>query len=203
VLAGEAYGQAWGLHWLLVTQYKQKYVQYVQLLAKKRTLEIDDAAQRVAQFENIVGVKIADLEKQFRRELAVALRRNNINLDAALSRRAPQQGLARYDIDVVRRDDMDGVLVADGTLTNLSPFRPMSFHITLETDAGTYAEWHVHALAVGGEFALSKQFATKMMDGGREGPCSSYKIRVRSAVPDSVEARLWSQGKLPVPVFGG
>lgn len=203
VLAGEAYGQAWGLHWLLVKRYKQQYVQYVQMLAKKRTLDSDDAAGRVAQFEKIVGVKIADLEKEFRRELANALRRHNIDLDKEFARRPAQQGLARYDIDVVRREDMDGVLVADGTLTNLSPFRPMSFYVSLETDVGTYAEWHVHALGIGGEFALPKQFATKPMEGGPGGPCGSYKIRVRSAVPDSVEARLWNQGKLPVPVFGG
>jgi hypothetical protein len=75
VLAGEAYGHAWGLHWLLVTRYKTKYPRYVQLLAAKKTLEADDPAQRLKEFEEAIGKSVSELQAEFQQAAPAALRR--------------------------------------------------------------------------------------------------------------------------------
>lgn len=78
VLAGEAYGQAWGLHWLLVTKYRTEYNKLVRHFAAKKPLEIDRPDQRLAEFEQIVGKPIEVLHREFLAELprAMARRKN-------------------------------------------------------------------------------------------------------------------------------
>lgn len=78
VLAGEAYGQAWGLHWLLVTKYRTEYNKLVRHFAAKKPLEIDRPDQRLAEFEQIVGKPIEVLQREFFAELprAMARRKN-------------------------------------------------------------------------------------------------------------------------------
>lgn len=68
-LAAEAYGQAWGLHWFLVTQYKTEYNQLVRHFAKKTPLSLDRPDERLAEFEQIVGKSVEELHEQFTREL--------------------------------------------------------------------------------------------------------------------------------------
>lgn len=75
VLAGEAYGHAWGLHWLLMTRHRAKYARYVQLLAEKKTLEADDPAQRLKDFEEAVGKSVSELQAEFQQTAPAALRR--------------------------------------------------------------------------------------------------------------------------------
>ncbi|MEX1098337.1 MAG: DUF1570 domain-containing protein [Planctomycetales bacterium] len=65
VFAGEAYGNAWALHWLLVTQYKVQYGKYVRHLAEKKALEDYSAVDRLKQFEEIIGKSPDDLQKEF------------------------------------------------------------------------------------------------------------------------------------------
>lgn len=78
VLAGEAYGQAWGLHWLLVTKYRTEYNKLVRHFAAKKPLEIDRPDQRLAEFEQLVGKPIEALQREFLAELprAMARRKN-------------------------------------------------------------------------------------------------------------------------------
>lgn len=74
-LAGEAYGGAWGLHWLLVTKYRAEYAKYVRLMSEKDPLAVDDADTRQREFEETIGVSIADLEKEFPDAVRLSLRR--------------------------------------------------------------------------------------------------------------------------------
>jgi hypothetical protein len=46
-----AYGQAWGLHWLLVTRYKAEYAAYMRLLGQKKPLQEYRPEQRRAGFQ--------------------------------------------------------------------------------------------------------------------------------------------------------
>lgn len=78
VLAAEAYGHAWGLHWLLVTKYRAEYNVLVKHYASKQPLELDRPDQRIAEFEKIVGKSVAELQREFQQELprAMARRKN-------------------------------------------------------------------------------------------------------------------------------
>ncbi len=49
--ADDAYGQAWGLHWLLVTRYKTEYAAYMRLLGQKKPLQEDSPKQRQTDFQ--------------------------------------------------------------------------------------------------------------------------------------------------------
>ncbi|MDZ4688660.1 MAG: DUF1570 domain-containing protein [Planctomycetaceae bacterium] len=75
VLAAEAYGHAWGLHWLLVTKYRSEYNKLVRHLATKKPLDQDRPDQRVAEFEQILGKSVQDLQAEFYLELPKALAR--------------------------------------------------------------------------------------------------------------------------------
>ncbi len=73
VLAAEAYGHAWGLHWLLVTRYRTEYNRLVRHFAAKPPLSLDRPDQRVAEFETIVGKSVSELQQEFLRELPKAM----------------------------------------------------------------------------------------------------------------------------------
>jgi hypothetical protein len=75
VLAAEAYGHAWGLHWLLVTKYRSEYNQLVRHYAAKQPLELDRPDERAAEFEKIVGKSVEALQKEFYTELPKAMAR--------------------------------------------------------------------------------------------------------------------------------
>jgi hypothetical protein len=78
VLAAEAYGHAWGLHWLLVTKYRAEYNVLVKHYSGKKPLELDRPDERVAEFERIVGKSVTELQREFQLELprAMARRKN-------------------------------------------------------------------------------------------------------------------------------
>jgi hypothetical protein len=78
VLAAEAYGHAWGLHWLLVTKYRSEYNQLVRTFSAKKPLELDRPDERVAEFEKIIGKPIEALQREFYNDLprAMARRKN-------------------------------------------------------------------------------------------------------------------------------
>jgi hypothetical protein len=78
VLAAEAYGHAWGLHWLLVTKHRTEYNQLMRHFAAKKPLDLDRPDERLAEFEKIVGKPIEALQREFYNELprAMARRRN-------------------------------------------------------------------------------------------------------------------------------
>ena len=94
VLAGEAYGHAWGLHWLLLTRHKAKYAKYVRLLASKKTLAVETPDERRKQFEDIFKTNANMLQRQFVGEMARVLRRkvsSSVPLDSTSPHSSPSQ----------------------------------------------------------------------------------------------------------------
>lgn len=80
VFAGEAYGHAWGLHWLLVTKYRAEYGKYIRLMSNKAPLSIDKPEVRAKDFASVFG-KPSELQTEFNAALTRALRRKRTRLD--------------------------------------------------------------------------------------------------------------------------
>ena len=200
-LAGEAYAHGWGLHWLLVTRYKKQYADYVRLLAEKKPLHIYEPEPRIRELEESIGKGIDELQAEFPKALQVGLRRQRFprTPDTPPGSLVTQSGLAEVQLTAVAQG---GVMQIAGQLRNLSSIRPMSFHVAVVTDAGTYSQWHLPNLDINKAALLKKQLATRRLPTGRGGPASSYQVFVRSALPDSEEALSWRNGELPVPSAG-
>ncbi len=201
VLAGEAYAHAWSIHWFLATKYRKQYIKYLQLLSQKPPLQKDDAQTRVDDFERIFGKRIGQLQSEFPQALKLAANNQKVSLD---SPKPPgylltQSNLAEVEMTAGRAGA--GAMQAEGQMRNISHLRPMSFHITVETDSGTYAEWFLPNVAPLKHLPLPKQFAQKRMQNAPGGPSQTFAVRVRAAVPDSVAAQQWQRGQLPVPVY--
>ena len=211
-----AYGQAWGLHWLLVTRYKSEYAAYMRLLGQKKPLQECSPEQRQADFQQVFGDKLAEIQAQFPSLLEAACRKQNVSLKPPEQKgiSLTEANLGQVQLTAVRHQTVGAAgpvadrLEVQGTLQNLSPLRPMAFHVTVETDAATYAEWFVAKLELLKSTSLPAQNVVKPMRvpavaAGRIGPePRTFRVRIRSAPADSDEARRWSSGQLPVPVFG-
>lgn len=203
VLAGEAYAHAWSIHWFLATKYRKQYIDYLHLLSEKQPLQKDTAQTRVEDFERIFGKRVGQLQNEFPQALELAASKQKVSLDPV---KPPgylitQANLAEVEITAGRVNS--GVMQAEGRMRNISHLRPMSFHITVETDAGNYAEWYLPNVAPQKQMPLAKQFAQKRMQSGPGGPGQTFVVRVRAAIPDSETAQQWQRGQLPVPVYRG
>jgi hypothetical protein len=204
VLAGEAYGNAWALHWLLVTKYRIPYGKYVRLLSSKQPLAEEDPAQRLTDFQQAFGKGLAEIEKEFGPFLDNAIKKQKVDLNPE---RPPgtifsQQDLGEVELTAVSTSG--GRTEAQGKLTNISPLRGMAYHVTIETDGGTYAEWHIPNLDINKTVDLDRQAVTKLMRNViRRGAAATFRVRIRSSAPDSEEAGQWKSGSLPVPEFNG
>ena len=205
VSAGEAYAHAWSIHWFLITKYRRQYIEYLQLLGQKPSLQIDSVQTRVQDFEKAFGKRVGILQKEFPMWLDQEAKKQNIsfvdNNPAGYS--ISQSNLAEVEI-TASKNGVGGGLETEGQMRNLSYIRPMSFHITLETDAGTYAEWYLSNVAPFKCSHLPKQFAQKRMKGAPDGRLeNSFRVKVRSVVPESETDKNWQRGQLPVPVWSG
>lgn len=201
VLAGDAYTHAWGLHWLLVTRYKDQYIDYVAKLSKKQTLAKESAEERKKDFQDAFGKSPAELQKEFATALRYGIKRQRVTIDkdpVGISR--SQSNLADLAVSAVQRA---GVLQVKGRMRNISPIRAMSYYITVETNAGTYADWYVAKLASRRTIVLKPQLVRKLMRNAPGGYSSKFRVRVRAVTPESETAKRWQSGKFPVPVFGG
>jgi len=85
IFAGEAYGHAWGLHWLMVKKYRTKYIKYIQLLGQKKTLAIDEPEKRLKEFEETIGKNVAVLQREFYVTIASSLKRKRAAIGPRLS----------------------------------------------------------------------------------------------------------------------
>lgn len=201
ILAGEAYGHAWGLHWLLLTQYKIEYMNYVRKLSELTPLSERSQEERDTDFREAFGKSASELQSEYQQALAATLRRRRIPL-----KDPPRVGVALEQKDVaeigVTGISFNGSVRVEGKLKNISPVRPMSFYVTVETDAGTYAAWHVPELNCNSTAVLERQICNRLMQNARGGISRTFNVRVRSALPQSDEGRRWAQGKFPVPVYG-
>jgi len=209
-----AYGQAWGLHWLLVTRYKAEYATYMRLLGKKKPLQEDKRQLRRADFQQAFGDKLAEMQAQFPTLLEDACRKQKVVLKppARKGLSLTEENLGQVQLTAVHHRTVGAAglagdrLEVQGALMNLSPLRTMAFHITVETDAATYADWFIPKLDLLKSTPLAAQNVVKPMQIATapalgQGP-RTFRVRIRSAPADSDEARRWSSGQLPVPVFG-
>lgn len=201
ILAGEAYGRAWALHWLLVTKYRTQYGKYVRLLAEKQTLAKETSEQRLADFQEAFDKSPDEVEQDFRSSIDVAIRRQKVVIDPEkpVGISITQENVGTVEMTAVNHATEGGRLEVGGKLTNMSPLRAMAFHVTVETDAGTYADWHVPLLDTNKTASLAQQNVVKRMQGGRGGPSRTFRVKIRSTPADSSQAAEWKEGRLPVP----
>lgn len=204
VLVGEAYGHAWSLHWLLVSKHKVQYLKYLKILSQKQPLEKESPEQRAKDIEEAFGEDVASLQKNFKTILKAGIKRQRVKLgdQRVAGKSITQEGMGKVELKAVRRLDQAGLMEVQGRLTNLCPFRRLAFHVTVETDAGMYAEWHIPQLAINAKVNLKKQYVTKIMQGGSGASSRTFRVRVRAVPTDGNEAEKWKEGQLPVPVFG-
>ncbi len=205
VLAGDAYMHAWSLHWLLVTKYKVAYSNYVKLLAQKQPLAEVTAEERTQEFEEAFGKSVRELQQEFRQQLKIAIRKQKPKLknQPRVGYSLTQSHLGEVELKAVRRLDLGGALFVEGRLKNISPIRDLAFHITVETTAGTYAEWYLPSVKMKKVTPLKLQRVNKLMKNAPGGLSATFHVRIRSIPPDSETAATWKRGQLPVPVFGG
>ncbi len=142
VLAGEAYGHAWGLHWLMVVKYRAKYSQYVKLLAQTAPFTKIDEDERLEHLESILDCSIVDLHREFEK-----------SIQAALKRIKPKSNAVRLPL-TSERQYASAMPVVHGQLFSLRdrPFSLVSPHETLlssrtalpsgETAAETVVRFH-------------------------------------------------------------
>jgi hypothetical protein len=211
----DAYGLAWGLHWLLVTRYKNEYAAYMRTLGQKTVLGQDDAAQRSSDFQQAFGDRLAEMQQQFQPVLEAGLRNQRVALQQPKPKgiSLTEQAMGEVQMTAVRHQTVGAAgvvasrLEVQGRLNNLSPLRPLAFHVTVETGEGTYAEWFVPSLASQSTTNLPAQNVTKPMailPGAQPGGAAAdtFRVRIRSTPADSEQAELWKSGQLPVPVVG-
>lgn len=205
VLVGKAYGQAWGLHWLMLAKHKNGYSKYVKTLASKMPLQPDSPDERVKDFESAFGKQISDFEQEFIPTLnAMYERRKKPEVETS---HQPGQlvindGLADVEMFAVQDTGGENLLRVKGRLKNSSPIRSMTYHVTVETDGGAYADWLIPNAGINKIIALEPQVVQKKMQNAPEGRNSrTFKVKVQSVVPGTSEDENWRKGKVPVPSY--
>jgi hypothetical protein len=202
IIAGEAYGHAWGLHWLLVTKYRSQYGKYVRLLAEKEPLMKEEPEQRLADFQEAFGKSVGEMEKEFLGALETAIKRQKVELvkvkPAGIS--LTKENVGEVELTAV---SFGSRIDLQGKLMNVSPFRPMAFYVVAVTDGGTYADWHIPNLDVMKTAQLPVKNPTQLIRGvTARGASERFRVKIISAPPDSDEAARWKKGELPVPQVG-
>lgn len=203
-LAGQAYVQAWALHWMLATQHTDAYETYVQELAVRTPLQELTGAERAERFEDAFGASIAEIEEDFPRALQSGIRRQRIRFpdDPEPGLMIAHADLSEVRIKAVNRLDLGGRLTVEGRIENISPIRPLTFHVVVITETGIYADWVVSDVPVGGSAPLAGQVAAKVVPGALGGVSQTFSVRVQSAVPGSDTDMAWRNSP-PVPRIGG
>lgn len=199
IFAGEAYTHAWGMHWLLVTKYKDEYADYIRRLAEKQPLAEQDADERKEDFESIFGKSSAELQAEFPRALSSAIKRQRLPSQQQQRTGDINVQLSLADVSLRAVSGSGGQMVTEGAIRNISLIRPMTFHIVALTNSGEYAEWLIPNLGINKTTKLGRQRAQKRAPGTRGGLSRSVRLLVKSAAPDSPEAKLWESGETPIP----
>ena len=196
IFAGEAYLQAWAMHWYFVSNHAKEYGKYIKYLQTLEPLsEVSERARRQA-FVDAFGKHPSEFQGNFRAEFEAAIKRIKIPPDrndqpGLISR---QQSLAGIE---VYGETNQGVIAVQGKLQNISPLRDMAYYIAAVSDAGTYADWYVPNLKINTVTDLQAQPATKVLPGSRGGPARGFGLIIKSAPADSAENAEWKKGNLP------
>ncbi len=191
VLVSEAYGQAWGLHWLLITKYKNDYNKYLKVLSQKLPLAVDSPEERKSDFSNAFKKSMKDMEREFPEILQLAIRKQKLPLETV---EPPGISMTESNLGKVQMTAVsgNGVLRVEGKLLNLSPLRPMSFLVMVQTDAGEYALWFQDAVGIAKTVPLAAQAANQRLPGAAGGGAGrTFRVMVRSAPTDSAIVGDW------------
>ncbi|MAX39177.1 DUF1570 domain-containing protein [Gimesia sp.] len=202
ILSGDAYVHAWGLHWMLVTEHPTEYLKYVQNLSTKEPFAEISPKEQYEEFVEILKVRPEELQLKFKVQLIQAILESKLKLppldDKYVHLEKHKQEMAIVKMSATSYSPSLPPRI-EGWLQNISPFRPMTFHITVLTDAGTYAEWYLPEVGIRRKIKLKPQNASKIMRGATGGKWRTYHVEVESAYPGSETAQAWAAGKLPIP----
>lgn len=200
IFAGDAYRNAWSMHWFLLNNYPDGYKNYVERLGEKDSLAEMSPEQQLAEFEEIFGKPPAELETEFRRKLPIEMQRQR--LSATERRQAgiseTQSHLGEVVLTAVRQPN--GFLQVQGQLTNISPLRDMAYYVTVVTGTGEFADWFIPDLKIRKSQRLPLQFVQKRIVGVNLGPAGTFRVKIQSAIANGDTANAWKQGQLPSPL---
>ncbi len=191
VLVSEAYGQAWGLHWLLITKYKPEYNKYLKRLSQKPTLGDDSAEERKADFAEAFKKPMGEMEREFPQILEQAIKKQKFTGDPPKPRglSVTESNLGKVTMTAIKGN---GILRVEGQLFNQSPLRPMSFLVMVLTDDGSFALWFHDKVEIGKTVPLAAQAANQRLGGaGGSGSGQTFQVLVRSAPADSARIAEW------------
>lgn len=210
VLAGEAYGQAWGLHWLLVTRHKKGYAKYIRTMAVKLPLQKQSGEERMREFVDAFGKRPSEIEADFLPMLNAKYDKRKAEADHNPSpgRLFVNEGLADVEVSAERTRNVGNMLMVKGRLKNTSPIRPMAYYVCVETDSGTCSEWFLPEVPVNQIVDLETQPSLPNPQAGAHfavgfRQAGSFSVKIRSTIPDSTEAEAWKQGNYPRTEAGG
>ena len=197
VLVSEAYGQAWGLHWLLITKYKSEYNNYLKILSQKQALAEDNPEERKRDFASAFKKSMSDMEREFPQVLEVAMKKQKVvsKLPERPGISLTESNLGKVQMTAI---SIDGVLRLEGKLLNISPLRPMSFLVMVASGDGTYALWFHDKVGIDKTVPLATQQPTQRIPGGGAGGgAGTYRVLIRSAPSDSPIVAGWRSQRGP------
>lgn len=198
-IVGEAYANAWGLHWLLVTRYKKEYSNYLNYLKSLPMLTEVDAQERQSQFRKAFGKDLKEMYQEFQKALPTAMRRARVSLQEqkTVGRFTEQVALGVIDIQAVARMDRGGFVEVNGQMKNVSPFRDLAFYVRVLTGTGRYEDWVFPNVRSGGTKRMDKKILSKVIPGASGGISGTFLVRAKSAPINSDTAKAWQRGSSP------
>ncbi len=186
VLAGEAYTLAWCLHWLLVTTKPDEYTKYIKKLGSIEPLADTSDQERLADFESIFGLNADALEQTIGQELTTASRKQRVRLvpqSVPVGKLITQDQMGHLEVGLVRKADRRGIVQGIGKLKNLSPFRTLTFRVTV-TQGSRGIVWLAEDVPPGRRVKLDRKLIPTF------GKSRGYSVSIRSAISGSVEDKL-------------
>lgn len=196
IFAGPAYVHGWSMHWFLVSRYQKEYATFLQYVQSLQPLEEVSDRERREKFVQCFEKTPGEFEREFPEAFAATLKRQKLPPQPDLI-----PGLVREETNlaaIAMYAEVNGrQMTVQGELKNISPIRNMSYYVTVVTDAGTFADWHLPNVRIGTKPIPLKTQATRRLQGSFGGPGRSFQVLVRSVPADSDEAREWAAGNLP------
>jgi hypothetical protein len=188
IFAGEAYINAWSLHWLLVTRKRREYGDYLKYLQTLQPLTEVDGRVRMQKFEESFGVPPDELRSDFSKTFDAAMRRTRLPPDDQT-----QPGLVSTKKNLAGIDvyaETSGVATSvRARVQNISPIREMAYYVVVYTNGGGVAEWYLPRLKI--------NEATMLQPRAMAGLASTFGVLVKSTPADSEENARWSRGEFP------
>ena len=196
IFAGPAYVHGWSMHWFLVSNYQKEYATFLQYVQSLQPLDEVSDRDRQAKFLECFKKSPGEFQQEFPEAFAATLKRQKLPPQPD-----PVPGLVRKETNlaaIAMYAEVNGrQMQVQGELKNISPIRNMSYYVTVVTDTGTFAEWHLPNVRIGTKAIPLRPQATRRLQGSAGGPGRSFRLLVRSVPADSTEAKAWAAGNLP------